>query len=255
MSVTITNDGPVRVVTLDRPDVRNAVDGEHAQALYDAFRAFDSDDSASVAVLHGAGGVFCAGADLGAVSRGEMPLPGTPNADERGPMGPTRLKLSKPVIAAVDGYAVAGGLELALWCDLRVADPAATFGVFCRRWGVPLIDGGTVRLPRLVGFGVAMDLILTGRAVGADEALRIGLANRVSEPGRALEEAVLLAHELAALPQLCLRGDRLSTYDSIGLSHDAAMAAEWERGLISLREAATGAARFAGGEGRHGSST
>ena len=254
MSVTVRNDGPVRVVTLDRPELRNAVDGEHAKALYDAFRAFDADDSASVAVLHGAGGVFCAGADLGAVSRGEMPLPGTPDSDDRGPMGPTRLQLSKPVIAAVEGYAVAGGLELTLWCDLRVADPAATFGVYCRRWGVPLIDGGTVRLPRLVGFGVAMDLILTGRAVPADEALRIGLANRVSAPGRVLDEAVALAHELAALPQLCLRNDRLSAYDQIGASHDDAMAAEWARGLVSLQQAAAGAARFAGGEGRHGSS-
>jgi enoyl-CoA hydratase len=169
-------------------------------------------------------------------------------------MGPTRLQLSKPVIAAVDGYAVAGGLELALWCDLRVADPAATFGVFCRRWGVPLIDGGTVRLPRLVGFGVAMDLILTGRAVAADEALRIGLANRVSAPGNALAETTALAHQLAALPQLCLRNDRQSAYDSIGRTHDEAMAAEWERGLVSLQEAAAGAARFAAGEGRHGSS-
>jgi enoyl-CoA hydratase len=255
MSVTVTNDGPVRVVTLDRPEVRNAVDGEHAKALYDAFRAFDADDGAAVAVLHGAGGVFCAGADLGAVSSGTMPRPGPPGTDDRGPMGPTRLRLSKPVIAAVDGYAVAGGLELALWCDLRVADPQATFGVFCRRWGVPLIDGGTVRLPRLVGFGVAMDLILTGRAVGADEALRIGLANRVSAPGGALDAAVSLAHELAALPQLCLRGDRLSAYDQQGLGHDEAMAAEWERGLVSLREAAAGAARFAAGEGRHGSAT
>jgi enoyl-CoA hydratase len=253
MSVTVTIDGPVCIVTLDRPEVRNAVDGGHSQALYDAFRAFDSDESSSVAVFHGAGGVFCAGADLGAVSRGDMPRPGPPDADDRGPMGPTRLQLSKPVIAAVDGYAVAGGLELALWCDLRVADPAATFGVFCRRWGVPLIDGGTVRLPRLVGFGVAMDLILTGRAVPADEALRIGLANRISAPGAALTEAVALAHELAALPQLCLRNDRLSAYDQIGLTQDDAMAAEWERGLVSLQEAAPGAARFAAGEGRHGS--
>ncbi|MBK5307084.1 MAG: crotonase/enoyl-CoA hydratase family protein [Frankiaceae bacterium] len=252
MSVTVTTDGAVRVVTLDRPDVRNAVDGEHATALYDAFRAFDADDTASVAVLHGADGVFCAGADLDAVSRGEMPLPGPPGQDDRGPMGPTRLLLSKPVIAAVDGYAVAGGIELALWCDLRVADPAATFGVFCRRWGVPLVDGGTVRLPRLVGFGVAMDLILTGRAVGADEALRIGLVNRVSAPGQALAEAVRLAHDLAALPQLCLRHDRLSAYEQEGLDLDRAMVTEWAHGLVSLREAAAGAARFAAGEGRHG---
>jgi enoyl-CoA hydratase len=253
MTVTITNDGPVRVVTLDRPEVRNAVDGEHAQALYDAFVAFETDDAASVAVLHGAGGVFCAGADLGAVTRGEMPLPGPPATDPKGPMGPTRLQLSKPVIAAVDGYAVAGGIELALWCDLRVADPAATFGVFCRRWGVPLIDGGTVRLPRLVGFGVAMDLILTGRAVGAEEAVRIGLATRVSAPGAALAEAIALAHDLAALPQLCLRRDRLSSYGQQGLSLDDALAAEWEHGLVSLQEATQGAARFAAGEGRHGS--
>ncbi|MDT7550054.1 MAG: enoyl-CoA hydratase [Actinomycetota bacterium] len=252
MTVTSTNDGPVRVVTLDRPEVRNAVDGEHSQALYDAFVAFDTDDAASVAVLHGAGGVFCAGADLGAVTRGEMPLPGPPATDPKGPMGPTRLRLSKPVIAAVDGYAVAGGIELALWCDLRVADPDATFGVFCRRWGVPLIDGGTVRLPRLVGFGVAMDLILTGRAVGADEALRIGLANRVSAPGAALAEAIALAHDLAALPQLCLRRDRLSSYEQQGLSLSDALAAEWEHGLLSLQEATQGAARFAAGEGRHG---
>ena len=253
MSVTVTTDGPVRIVVLDRPEVRNAVDGPHATALYDAFRAFDADDTAAVAVLHGAGGVFCAGADLGAVSRGEMPLPGPPDDDDRGPMGPTRLALSKPVIAAVDGYAVAGGLELALWCDLRVADPEATLGVFCRRWGVPLIDGGTVRLPRLVGLGVALDLILTGRPVDAQEALRIGLASRVSAPGQALAEAVALAHQLAALPQLCLRRDRLSAYEQGGLSLSDALAREWEHGLVSLQEAAGGAARFAGGEGRHGS--
>jgi enoyl-CoA hydratase len=252
MTVRVTDDGPVRVVTLDRPEVRNAVDGEHATALYDAFAAFDADATASVAVLHGAGGVFCAGADLGAVSRREMPLPGTPAEDPRGPMGPTRMRLGKPVIAAVEGYAVAGGLELALWCDLRVADPGATFGVFCRRWGVPLIDGGTVRLPRLVGLGVAMDLILTGRAMGAEEALRVGLATRVSAPGAALDEAVALAHELATLPQLCLRQDRLSAYEQEGQPHEAAMAAEWDHGLVSLQEAAQGAARFAEGAGRHG---
>ena len=255
MSVTVTADGPVRVVTLQRLEVRNAVDREHAQALYDAFLAFDADETASVAVLHGAGGAFCSGADLGAVSRDELPLPGPPGDDDRGPMGPTRLQLSKPVIAAVDGYAVAGGIELALWCDLRVADPAATFGVFCRRWGVPLVDGGTVRLPRLVGFGVALDLILTGRAVGAEEALRIGLVNRVSAPGRALAEAMTLAHELAALPQLCLRHDRLSSYEQQGLSLQDAMAAEWSHGLVSLQEAVSGAARFAAGEGRHGVAT
>ena len=253
MTVRVTSDGPVRIVTLDRPEVRNAVDGEHAQALYDAFSAFDDDDNASVAVLHGAGGVFCAGADLGAVSRLEMPLPGAPGDDPKGPMGPTRMRLGKPVIAAVDGYAVAGGLELALWCDLRVADPGATFGVFCRRWGVPLIDGGTVRLPRLVGLGVAMDLILTGRAVDAAEAKTIGLVNRVSEPGGALAEAVVLAHQLAALPQLCLRQDRLSAYDADGRSIEEALAGEWQHGLVSLLVAAAGAARFGVGAGRHGS--
>ena len=252
MTVAVRADGPVTVVTLDRPEVRNAVDGDHARELYDAFAAFDADGTASVAVLHGAGGVFCAGADLQAVSSGAMPLPGPPGEDPRGPMGPTRMRLGKPVIAAVEGYAVAGGLELALWCDLRVADPAATFGVFCRRWGVPLVDGGTVRLPRLVGLGVALDLILTGRPVGADEALRIGLATRVSAPGAALEEAVALAHQLAALPQLCLRQDRLSAYEQTGLPHEEAMAAEWEHGLVSLQEAAAGAARFASGAGRHG---
>ena len=253
MTVRVTSDGPVRIVTLDRPDVRNAVDGEHAQALYDAFAAFDDDETASVAVLHGANGVFCAGADLGAVSRQEMPLPGPPGQDPKGPMGPTRMRLGKPVIAAVDGYAVAGGLELALWCDLRVADPAARFGVFCRRWGVPLVDGGTVRLPRIVGTGVAMDLILTGRAVDAAEAKTIGLVNRVSAPGEALPEALALAHELAGLPQLCLRQDRLSAYDGEGRSVDDALAAEWEHGMVSLQEAAAGAARFAEGAGRHGS--
>lgn len=252
MSVTVTTDGPVRIVTLDRPEVRNAVDGEHAALLYDAFTAFDTDDEASVAVLHGAGGAFCSGADLQAVTSGMMPLPGPPIEDPRGPMGPTRLHLSKPVIAAVDGYAVAGGLELALWCDLRVADPGATFGVFCRRWGVPLIDGGTVRLPRLVGFGVAMDLILTGRPVGADEAIRIGLVNRISAPGRALDEAVALAQELAALPQLCLRRDRLSAYDQQALDLEHALSSEWRHGLVSLQEATEGAARFTAGEGRHG---
>ncbi|GAC1440848.1 MAG: crotonase/enoyl-CoA hydratase family protein [Mycobacteriales bacterium] len=252
MSVTVTTDGAVRIVTLDRPQVRNAVDGDHARAMYDAFLAFDADDSVCAAVLHGAGGTFCAGADLGAVSRGQMPLPGGPADDDRGPMGPTRLTLTKPVIAAVEGFAVAGGLELALWCDLRVVDPAATFGVFCRRWGVPLIDGGTVRLPRLVGLGVALDLILTGRPVGAEEALRIGLATRISPPGEALATAVALAEQISGLPQLCLRQDRQSTYSQQGRSIAAAMDTEWQHGLVSLQHAAQGAARFAAGEGRHG---
>src|SRR3954463_8297915 len=182
MSVITRNDGPVRIVTLDRPEVRNAVDGEHATALYDAFREFDADDSASVAVLYGAGGVFCAGADLGAVSRGEMPLPAAP-PDDRGPMGPTRLRLSKPVIAAVDGYAVAGGLELALWCDLRIATAHSSLGCPERRWGVPLVDGGTQRLPRVVGLGRALDLILSGRIVDSAEALAMGLLTEVVPDG------------------------------------------------------------------------
>ena len=252
MSVQVERRGPVTVVTLDRPEVRNAVDGEHAQALCDAFTAFDADEAAAVAVLHGAGGSFCAGADLQAVGNGAMPVfePG----DGRGPMGPTRLLLGKPVIAAVEGFAVAGGLELALWCDLRVADPAATFGVFCRRWGVPLIDGGTVRLPRLIGQSHALDLILTGRPVGAEEALRMGLANRVSAPGQALAEAVALAGQLARFPQTCLRQDRLSVLEQHDRPLADAIAVEWEHGMRSLAaDTVAGASRFAAGHGRHGS--
>jgi enoyl-CoA hydratase len=255
MSVEVTRRGPVTVVTLDRPEVRNAVDTAHAQALYDAFLAFDADEAASVAVLHGAGGTFCAGADLKAVSTGSMRAE-PPSVDGPAPMGPTRLLLGKPVIAAVEGYAVAGGLELALWCDLRVADPDATFGVFCRRWGVPLIDGGTIRLPRLVGHSHALDLILTGRPVGAEEAQRMGLANRVSAPGAALEEAVELAEEIAAFPQPCMREDRLSSYEQHGQALPEAFETEWAHGMTSLADVAgalSGAARFASGAGRHGS--
>jgi enoyl-CoA hydratase len=252
MSVDVDRRGPVTVVTINRPDVRNAVDTEHAQALYDAFLAFDADDDASVAVLTGAGGAFCAGADLKAVSSGTLKAD-PPGTDGPAPMGPTRLLLSKPVIAAVEGHAVAGGLELALWCDLRVADPDAVFGVFCRRWGVPLIDGGTVRLPRLIGQSHALDLILTGRPVAADEALRMGLANRVSAPGAALDEAVALAEQIAAFPQTCMRQDRLSTYDQHGLPLDRALDVEWVHGGRSLLDAMTGAARFRDGEGRGGS--
>jgi enoyl-CoA hydratase len=254
MAVHVTAREDVTVVTLDRPDVRNAVDGPHAQALYDAFTAFEDDPAASVAVLYGAGGNFCAGADLKAVGAGDMPVwaPG----EGRGPMGPTRLQLSKPVIAAVDGYAVAGGLELALWCDLRVADPAATFGVFCRRWGVPLIDGGTIRLPRLIGQSHALDMILTGRPVDAAEAKSIGLANLVSAPGQVLDAAVSLAAALAAFPQRCLREDRQSVYDQEGVPLEAAIAAEWEHGMASLAaDAGAGARRFTAGQGRHGSFT
>lgn len=249
MAVHVCDDGPVRVVVLDRPAARGAVDGEHARALLQAFEELERRDDLSVGVLTGSEGHFCAGADLRAVAAGALPV----SSEGAGPMGPTRLNLSKPVIAAIEGHAVAGGLELALWCDLRVASETAVLGVFCRRWGVPLIDGGTVRLPRLVGQGVAMDLILTGRPVGAEEALRIGLVNRVVPAGGALEAAVALAHELAALPQLCLRQDRLSLLEQWGLPHEAAMANEWEHGAVSLAEAAQGAARFAGGEGRHGS--
>ncbi|AKU15430.1 crotonase/enoyl-CoA hydratase family protein [Luteipulveratus mongoliensis] len=251
MALDIRDIGAVRVITINRPEVRNAIDTKHAQALYDAFRAFDVDEAAKVAVLTGSDSTFCAGADLKAVSSGTMRA--DPPGDEGpAPMGPTRLMLSKPVIAAVEGHVVAGGLELALWCDLRVADPTAVFGVFCRRWGVPLIDGGTVRLPRLIGQSRALDLILTGRAVDADEAFQIGLANRVSAPGRALDEAVALAEQLAAFPQACLRSDRQSAYGQAGQPLEEAMVTEWSHGAQVLRDAVAGAGRFSAGEGRHG---
>ena len=251
MSVQVSSQGPVTVVTIDRPDVRNAVDAEHAALLFEAFTSFEDDDAAAVAVLHGAGGTFCAGADLKAVTEGRMRVD-PPGGDGPAPMGPTRLMLSKPVIAAVEGHAVAGGLELALWCDLRVADPSAVFGVFCRRWGVPLIDGGTVRLPRLIGQSHALDMILTGRPVEADEALRMGLANRLSAPGQALAEAIVLAEQLAAFPQTCLRNDRLSAYEQDGLALAAAIDNEFAHGSQALLEAIEGAGRFASGAGRHG---
>ncbi len=250
MSVHVTQAGHVTTVEIDRPEARNAVDGPTAAALADAFAAYDADDSQRVAVLTGAGGSFCAGADLKAVGteRGNQVTPEGP-----GPMGPTRMTLSKPVLAAVEGYAVAGGLELAVWCDLRVAAEDATFGVFCRRWGVPLIDGGTVRLPRLIGAGRAMDLILTGREVDADEALRIGLADRVVAPGTARAAAEALAAQLAELPQECLRNDRLSAIGQWGLDESEAMRAELALGIRSLEAGALeGAARFAAGAGRHG---
>ncbi|MEU7603567.1 crotonase/enoyl-CoA hydratase family protein [Streptomyces sp. NPDC041003] len=247
-------DGPVRTVILSRPGVRNAVDGPTAALLADAFRAFEEDEAASVAVLWGEGGTFCAGADLKAVGtdRGNRVLP-----EGDGPMGPTRLSLTKPVIAAVSGHAVAGGLELALWCDLRVAEEDATFGVFCRRWGVPLIDGGTVRLPRLIGESRAMDLILTGRPVTAAEAYGIGLVNRLVPPGEARRAAERLAHEIAGFPQLCMRHDRLSVREQHGLDEREALAAEYRHGLVPLTagETQAGADRFAGGAGRHGSFT
>ncbi|NMO93292.1 crotonase/enoyl-CoA hydratase family protein [Actinomycetospora sp. TBRC 11914] len=250
MTVHVARDGVVTTVTLDRPERRNAVDGPTAQALADAFRAFDADDEAAVAVLHGAGGVFCAGADLTALAT-ERRNRTEPDGD--GPMGPTRMRLSKPVIAAVAGHAVAGGLELACWCDLRVADETAVFGVFCRRWGVPLIDGGTVRLPALIGRSRAMDLVLTGRPVDAAEALGMGLANRVVPAGEALAAAQALARELAAFPQVCLRSDRASVLDAEGLDEPAALAAEFAHGRAALAaEAQAGAARFAAGAGRGG---
>jgi enoyl-CoA hydratase len=249
MAVRVERDGPVATVLLSRPETRNAVDGPTAAALAAAFRELDSDDSIATLVLHGEGGVFGSGADLQAVGteRGNVVSP-----DGDGPMGPTRLRLGKPVIAAIEGYAVAGGLELALWCDLRVAASDAVFGVFCRRWGVPLIDGGTVRLPRLIGTSRAMDLVLTGRPVAADEALAIGLANRVVEPGGALAAAQALAHELAALPQTCLRRDRLSLLEQEGLSEDAALSNELRHGLVSLAEGLAGVEKFRAGAGRHG---
>jgi enoyl-CoA hydratase len=250
-TVRIEQDGPVTTVTIDRPEVRNAVDEPTRLALADAFRAFDADASASVAILTGAGGVFCAGADLKALAAGRRKTVGE---DGDGPMGPTRMLLSKPVIAAVEGYAVAGGLELALWCDLRVAAEDAVFGVFCRRWGVPLIDLGTVRLPRLIGQSHALDLILTGRGVSGAEARQMGLANRIVPRGRALAEARALAGELAALPQRCLRSDRLSSLEQWSLDWPAATVNEFRRGMsvIQSGETLAGAARFAAGAGRHG---
>ncbi|WP_046316934.1 crotonase/enoyl-CoA hydratase family protein [Mycobacterium sp. UM_Kg1] len=248
-SVRVERSGPVTTVILNRPHARNAVDGPTAAALYQAFDEFDRDQAASVAVLWGDHGTFCAGADLKAL--------GTPNANQThrsgpGPMGPTRMMLSKPVIAAVSGYAVAGGLELALWCDLRVAEADAVFGVFCRRWGVPLIDGGTVRLPRLIGHSRAMDMILTGRAVNAEEALAIGLANRVVPPGHARRAAERLALDLAELPQGCLRSDRLSALRQWGLTESHALDQEFDSIERVGDEALRGAGRFAGGAGRHG---
>jgi enoyl-CoA hydratase len=249
MTILVERDGAVTTVMINRPEVRNAVDRVTAEALAAAFRAFDADHEAAVAVLSGAGGGFCAGADLKAIAGGSR---NRVSADGDGPMGPSRMRLSKPVIAAVAGHAVAGGLELALWCDLRVADETAVFGVFCRRWGVPLIDGGTVRLPRLIGTSRAMDMILTGRAVGAAEAAQIGLVNRLVPAGGALEAAQQLARELAALPQSCLRSDRESVLAAEGLSESDALANEFRIGASVLAESVGGAARFAGGAGRHG---
>jgi enoyl-CoA hydratase len=251
MTVHVERSGPVTTVILSRPEARNAVDRQTAEELAEAFRAFDADNEAWVGVLAGDAGQFCAGADLKAFAAGS-PNRLEPAGDA--PMGPTRLLLSKPVIAAIAGYAVAGGLELALWCDLRVMEEDAVVGVFCRRWGVPLIDGGTVRLSRLIGLSRALDLILTGRPVGAQEALAMGLANRVVPHGQAREAAEALARDLAAFPQICLRHDRLSAYEQLDLPFADAMANEFAHGLESLRAGGvSGAQRFAGGAGRHGS--
>ena len=250
MTVRVERDGAITTVILSRPDVRNAVDRKTAEELAEAFRAFDQDPSASVGVLFGDGGTFCAGADLKAIARGE---PNRVGPDGDGPMGPSRMLLSKPVIAAIAGHAVAGGLELALWCDLRVVEEDSVLGVFCRRWGVPLIDGGTIRLPRLIGLSRALDLILTGRAVDAAEALAMGLANRVVPKGEARRAAEALAREIARYPELCMRGDRASAYEQYDLSFELALQNELTHGLRSLEAGASlGVARFAGGAGRGG---
>ncbi|WP_332818748.1 crotonase/enoyl-CoA hydratase family protein [Sphingopyxis sp.] len=248
MSVLVDHNGPVTIVTIDRPERRNAVDPDTADALRDAFTAFAEDADARVAILTGSAGHFCAGFDLNAVGTSRYA------PDGPGPMGPTRMLLEKPVIAAVEGHAVAGGLELALWCDLRVAAAGAVFGVYCRRWGVPLIDGGTVRLPRIVGQGRALDMILTGRPVASDEALRIGLADRVVPDGEALTAAIELAKQIAAFPQLCMNSDRLSAYRQWDFDVAGALAHEAHAGIAPLREGATtGAKRFTEGAGRGGS--
>ena len=257
-TVRVERHDSVMVVTIDRPEVRNAVDGPTATVLADAFRSFEADDDVKAGVLTGSGGHFCAGADLKALAQEperankaewlEGPDPGD------GPMGPTRRAPSKPVIAAIEGYAVAGGLELALWCDLRVAARDAQLGFFDRRWGVPLIDGGTIRLPRLIGQSRALDMVLTGRAVAADEALSFGLVNRVCEPGSALEEAIVLARQIGSFPQTCMRSDRRSLLEQWGLPFDDALAHEFRLGMVTIAsgESTEGAGRFTGGAGRHG---
>lgn len=253
--VRTERDGQVLTVILDRPEVRNAVDDQAAEELIGAFGELESDDSLSVGVFWGNGEGFCAGADLKAVARGERTVHSDPGLffDQPGPMGPSRMLLSKPVIGAISGHAVAGGLELALWCDLRVAEEDAILGVYCRRWGVPLIDGGTVRLPRLIGLSQALDLILTGRGVGSEEALRMGLVNRVVPKGQSRQAAEELAHQLCKFPQRCLRADRMSAYESFDRDYQQAMLAEFQEGVKVLAdEAVPGAQRFAAGKGRHG---
>ncbi len=254
MKVLVEKNTPVTTVIINRPERRNAVDAETARMLREAFEAFEQDDEHAVAVLCGTGETFCAGYDLKSVAEGGVGV-GTEisDPDSKGPMGPSRMLLEKPVLAAVEGYAVAGGLELSLWCDMRIASETAQFGVFCRRWGVPLIDGGTVRLPRLIGMSRALDMILTGRAVDAEEALSFGLANRVVPAGQARAEAEKLAHELARFPQLCLQADRLSAHQQWGMDIAEALKNEAQEGMAPLRqEAQRGAARFAEGKGRGG---
>jgi enoyl-CoA hydratase len=250
-SVETARSDNILTVTINRPDVRNAVDAATAAALAEAFRSFDADEELHVAILTGAGGTFCAGADLKAIAAGQ---PNALSEEGDGPMGPTRMLLSKPVIAAIEGHAVAGGLELALWCDLPVVERDATLGVYCRRFGVPLIDLGTIRLPRLIGQSRALDLILTGRGVSGEEALRMGLANRLAESGHALEDALELARALAAFPQTCMRSDRLSCYEQWGLSTEEAIRNEFRRGqaVLGSGETSAGARKFAHGAGRHG---
>lgn len=251
-NITLQKEDHITTILINRPQAKNAVDGPTAKELADAFRVFDQDDDSYVAILGGLGGTFCAGADLKAVATGENINRTEPTGD--GPMGPSRMQLSKPVIAAISGYAVAGGMELALWCDLRVMEQSAIMGVFCRRWGVPLIDGGTIRLPRLIGMSRAMDLILTGRPVNAEEAKQMGLANRVVEDGNALAAAKKLAQQLCDFPQRCMRNDRMSAYEQWNLPLDAALSNEFTKGMetINSKETELGAKRFASGKGRHG---
>ena len=251
-NITVTKQDSITTITITRPEVRNAVDGPTATELANAFRDFDHDENQSVAVLTGSNGTFCAGADLKAISDGRG---NRVDREGDGPVGPTRMLLSKPVIAAVEGHAVAGGLELAIWCDLRVAATDAVFGVYCRRWGVPLVDGGTIRLSRMLGHSHALDLILTGRGVSGEEAKSMGLANRLAEPGLALEGALTLAQSLGDFPQLCMRSDRQSSYEQWGMSLGDALRRETELGreVIKSGETLEGASRFASGKGRHGS--
>jgi enoyl-CoA hydratase/carnithine racemase len=252
MAVHYDIDGAVAVVTIDRPEVANAVDRPTAEQLADAFRRFDAAEDLSIAVLTGANRTFCAGADLKAMQEPEAPRASRVAADGDGPVGPTRMLLGKPVIAAVEGHAVAGGLELVAWCDLRVAANDAVFGVYCRRWGIPLMDGGTIRLARLLAHSHALDLILTGRGVHGEEALRIGLANRLVAPGESLDAALELAHEIASRPQVAMRSDRLSSYEQWSLTLEAALAREYEHGMATLEtgELFSGLERYAAGEWR-----